>query len=69
MDCKFCQPLNNEHGCHCIYEAGKDLSRVAWGICCAREMVGVELMSEEDYHAQMPWSRPEDCTCHPKPEL
>lgn len=53
------------HECHCTWIEDVDY-RAAWGICCARIDVGVQLMLEEDFHSSSsgaPWSLPSDCIC------
>lgn len=55
-----------DHECHCVYinhEMPGLAQRIAWGVCCAKYVVGSKLMLEEDFHRDEPWSRTEDCTC------
>lgn len=75
--CEFCGinteslrvPEFRNHACNCIsiyIEGSKYKQRIAWGICCAKYVVGVSLMKEEDYHDGAPWAIAEDCTCERK---
>lgn len=62
------RPHKQGHDCFChrseIEKNGElVVVRTAWGVCCAKYTVVEELMLEEDYHAQLPWSKKSDCTC------